>query len=77
MAAREPWGTLLTNHQSRFKGDDFVQETWSDFVTLEDLDQVAGIKILEYREKISQPIVNDKDRYELYRLAAHRCYFFS
>ncbi|WP_439482788.1 DUF5060 domain-containing protein [Cyclobacterium plantarum] len=76
MAAREPWGTLLTNHQSRFKGYDFVQEPWSDFVTLEDLDQVAGLKILEYREKIRQPIVNDEDRYELYRPAAHRRYFF-
>jgi hypothetical protein len=76
MAAREPWGTLLTNHQSRFKGYDFVQETWSDFVTLEDLDQVAGLKILEYRKKIRQPIVNDEDRYELYRPAAHRRYFF-
>jgi hypothetical protein len=67
MAAREPWGTLLTNHQSRFKGYDFVEATWSDIVTLEDLDQVAGLKILEYREKTRQPIVNDEDSNELYR----------
>jgi hypothetical protein len=76
MAAREPWGTLLTNHQSRFRGYDFLKEPWSDFVTIEDLDQVAGLKILEYREKIAQPIVNDEDRYELYRPPAHRRYFF-
>jgi hypothetical protein len=76
MAAREPWGTLLTNHQSRFKGYDFVEASWSDIVTLEDLDQVAGLKILEYREKTRQPIVNDEDRYELYRPAANRRYFF-
>jgi hypothetical protein len=76
MAAREPWGTLITNHQSRFKGYDFLKEPWSQFVTLEDLDQVAGLKILEYREKIAQPIVNDEDRYELYRPPANRRYFF-
>lgn len=76
MAAREPWETLLTNHQSRFKGYDFLQEPWSDFVTLEDLDQVAGLKILEYREKIKQPIVNDEDRYERYRPPSNSRYFF-
>ncbi len=76
MAAREPWGTLITNHQSRFSGYDFYQEAWSDIVTVEDLDQVAGEKILEYRAKAKQPVVNDEDRYELYRFAADRRYFF-
>ncbi len=76
MAAREPWNTLLTNHQSKFTGYGFVEEPWSDFVTLEDLDQVAGQKILEYRGKAQQPIINDEDRYELYRPPSHRRYFF-
>jgi hypothetical protein len=76
MAAREPWETLLTSHQSRFSGYHFVDAPWSDLVTLEDLDEVAGQKILEYRQRIKQPIVNDEDRYELYRPAVHRRYFF-
>lgn len=76
MAAREPWETLLTSHQSRFSGYHFVDAPWSDLVTLEDLDEVAGEKILEYRKQIRQPIVNDEDRYELYRPAVHRRYFF-
>ncbi len=76
MAAREPWGTLITNHQSRFKGYDHVLEPWSDLITLEDLDQVAGTLILEYRQKRKQPVVLDEDRYELYRYPAHRRYYF-
>jgi len=76
MAAREPWETLLTSHQARFTGYNFVDAPWSDLVTLEDQDQVAGLKILEYRQKVRQPIVNDEDRYELYKTPAHRRYFF-
>jgi hypothetical protein len=76
MAAREPWGTLLTNHQLRFGGYDFVDAPWSDIVTLEDLDQVHGAKILEYRPRGDDPVVNDEDRYELYKPPAHPRYFF-
>lgn len=76
MAAREPWGTLITNHQARFTGYDFVDAPWSGFITIEDLDQVGGERILEYRGKRAQPVVNDEDRYELYRNPASRRYFF-
>ncbi|MEQ9442551.1 MAG: DUF5060 domain-containing protein [Cyclobacteriaceae bacterium] len=76
MATREPWGTLLTNHQSRFNGYDHVEEPWSDFISLEDLDQVGGTLILEYRGKREQPIVLDEDRYEMYRYPMHRRYYF-
>jgi hypothetical protein len=75
-AKREPWGTLLTNHQCRFSGYAFVDAPWSDVITLEDLDQVHGEIIAEYRKLGSDPIVNDEDRYELYRNAANRRYFF-
>ena len=73
---REPWGTLITNHQARFTGYDFAPEPWSDIVTLESLDEVAGSLILEYRPKAKQPAVIDEDRYELYRSPAHPRYFF-
>ena len=76
MAAREPWGTLISNHQMRFSGYDFVDASWSDFITLEDLDQVGGERILEYRARRAQPVVHDEDRYELYRHPANRRYFF-
>ena len=74
--AREPWGTLLTNHQARFSGYDFVDAPWSDITTLEDLDEVAGNLILSYHKQADKPIVLDEDRYELYRYPAHRRYFF-
>lgn len=76
MAAREVWGTLLTNHQSRYSGYDFTGATWSDIVTLEDLDEVTGALILEYRRKAEQPAVLDEDRYEYWRNPAHDRYFF-
>jgi len=76
MAAREPWGTLLTNHQSRFTGYSFVDEPWSDIVTVEDMDQVHGGIILEYREKATAPVVLDEDRYEHHREPKHARYFF-
>jgi hypothetical protein len=76
MAKREPWGTLLTNHQSRFKGYSFTEAPWSDIVTLEDLDQVGGELILQYRDKADTPIVNDEDRYECYREPKQPRYFF-
>ena len=75
-AKRDPWGTLLTNHQCRFSGYAFVESPWSDIITVEDLDQVAGKIILRYRESGMDPIVNDEDRYELYRNAGNRRYFF-
>lgn len=76
MKAREPWGTLLTNQQNRFAGYAFVKEPWSDIITLEDIDQVAGRIILTYRQKGNDPVVLDEDRYENYRNPANPRYFF-
>lgn len=76
MAAREPWGTLLTNHQARKTGYAFVNAPWSDVTTLEDLDEVEGSLLLEYRGKGDDPVVNDEDRYELYKPPRHPRYFF-
>ena len=76
MAAREPWGTLLTNHQCRFSGYSFTNEAWSDIITIEDIDQVDGAVILEYRAKGKHPVVNDEDRYECYRNPQHDRYFY-
>jgi hypothetical protein len=76
MAQREPWGTLLTNHQCRWKGYDFTKAPWSDIVTLEDLDQIDGELILRYRALARTPVVNDEDRYESYRAPRHPRYFF-
>jgi len=76
MAAREPWGTLLTNHQCRFKGYSFTNADWSDIVILEDLDQVDGQIILDHRQKAAVPIINDEDRYEHYREPKNPRYFF-
>ncbi|MBD3265720.1 DUF4038 domain-containing protein, partial [bacterium] len=76
MKKREPWGTLLTNQQNRFAGYSFVDEPWSDIITLEDLDRVAGEIILEYRKKGTDPVVLDEDRYENYRNPTNDRYFF-
>jgi hypothetical protein len=76
MAAREPWGTLLTNHQCRWSGYSFVDESWSDVITVKDLDQVDGAIIARYRRLGQAPVVNDEDRYELYRAPRHPRYFF-
>jgi hypothetical protein len=76
MRTREPWGTLLTNHQSRFKGYHFSGAEWSDITTLEDLDQVTGELILQYRGMSETPVVLDEDRYETYREPDHPRYFF-
>lgn len=76
MAEREPWGTLLTNHQSRYRGYDFVEASWSDIITLEDVDQVDGRLIAEYRAKGSDPVVLDEDRYELYIKPDDPRYYF-
>lgn len=76
MVAREPWDTLLTNHQSRFNGYSFIDEDWSDIITIEDMDQVDGAILLEYREKGDDPVVNDEDRYEHHRNPQHDRYFF-
>jgi len=73
---REPWGTLITNHQRRFQGYSFVNEPWSDIITIEDLDEVAGGVILHFRQLGDDPVINDEDRYELYREPAHPRYFF-
>ncbi len=76
MAAREPWGTLITNHQSRYSGYSFVDSPWSDIITLEDLDQVDGSLILKYRLEGDDPVVLDEDRYELYRKPENPRYYF-
>lgn len=76
MAAREPWGTLLTNHQSRFKGYDFVDAPWSDIITLEDIDQVDGRIFKQYYDRRACPMVLDEDRYEHWRNPEHDRYFF-
>jgi len=76
MAKREPWATLLTNHQSRFKGYSFTRAPWSDIITLENLDQVSGDDILKYRKLGDDPIVLDEDRYEQYRAPEHPRYYF-
>jgi len=73
---REPWGTLITNHQARFTGYDFLNTSWTDIITLEDIDQVHGKKILEYRKQKAAPAVLDEDRYELYRDPGNHRYFF-
>jgi hypothetical protein len=76
MAAREPWGTLLTNHQRRWSGYAFVESAWSDIITLHDLDQAAGELILSYRPKAARPVVLDEDRYEHWREPENPRYFF-
>jgi hypothetical protein len=76
MRDREPWNTLLTNHQKRHSGYAFVDADWSDIVTLEDLDQVTGERVLEYVKKSNDPVVNDEDRYGIYRSPQHDRYFF-
>ncbi len=75
-AAREPWGTLLTNHQQRFQGYYFLDSEWSDIVTLEDRDQVDGRLILLYRRLSDDPVIMDEDRYELYLSPEFPRYFF-
>lgn len=76
MAAREPWGTLITNHQSRWKGYDFTGAAWSDIITLEDLDQVDGRIFKEYYSKRAVPMVLDEDRYEHWRNPKYDRYYF-
>ncbi len=76
MRRREPWGTLITNHQQRFQGYSFIKSPWSDIVTLEDRDQVAGALILQYRAITKSPVVLDEDRYGLYISPKHDRYFF-
>jgi hypothetical protein len=76
MAAREPWGTLLTNHQARGTGYAFAGAPWSDIVTLEDIDQVHGKILLDYRARAKVPVINDEDRYELYKSPRDPRYFF-
>ncbi len=76
MAAREPWGTLLTNHQCRWSGYDFVDAVWSDIITLEDIDQVDGAILRDYGRRRAVPVVNDEDRYETYRPPQHPRDFF-
>lgn len=76
MRAREPWGTLLSNHQRRLQGYSFVDAEWSDIITLEDRDQVAGALILQYRALGDDPVVLDEDRYGHYISPQHDRYFF-
>jgi hypothetical protein len=74
--AREPWRTLLANHQARYTGYAFVDASWSDLIILEDLDQVDGALILDYRARRAQPVILEEDRYERHRNPAHPRYFF-
>ena len=76
MQQREAWGTLLTNHQIRFSGYAFVEAPWSDIVTIEDMDQVAGAIFAKYLPLTDDPVVNDEDRYGNYRSPKHDRYFF-
>lgn len=76
LARLEPWGTLLTNHQSRFAGYSFVGESWSDIITVEDLGQVTGKLIKRYRSIGERPVVLDEDRYEHWKAPAHPRYYF-
>ncbi len=76
MQQREAWDTLLTNHQMRHSGYAFSNAPWSDIVTLEDLDQVAGAIISKYLRMADDPVVNDEDRYGVYRSPKHDRYFF-
>ena len=76
MRKREAWGTLLSNHQARFHGYSFVDAAWSDIITIEDKDQVAGALLLKYRELGNDPVVLDEDRYEHYLSPKHDRYFF-
>lgn len=77
MRAREPWGTLLSNHQMRFQGYSFVDAEWSDIVTLEDRDQIAGALILDYISRSKDvPVVLDEDRYGIYLSPKHNRFFF-
>ncbi len=76
MAAREPWGTLLTNHQARYSGYAFTGAPWSGIITFEDLDQVAGALLLEFRARADRPVVNEEDRYEIHERPEHAAYYF-
>ena len=72
VAAREPWGTLLTSHQQRGSGYDFVNEAWSDLVTLQTLDEFKGAAVRQWRSSAKasgniQAVMLDEDRYELHR----------
>lgn len=76
MRKREPWATLLSNHQARFTGNSFANAPWSDIITLEDRDQVAGALILQYRALGRDPVVLDEDRYGNYISPKHDRFFF-
>ncbi len=76
MRRREPWGTLLTNHQRRFQGYSFTNAEWSDIITIEDLDQTDGRAVLLYWRWGDDPVILDEDRYECYRNPEHPRYFF-
>jgi hypothetical protein len=73
---RELWGTLITNHQIRGSGYAFVTAPWSDIITLETLDEVAGAAIASFRPQRDTPVVVDEDRYETYRPPLHARYYF-
>lgn len=76
MAAREPWGTLLTSHESRTKGYSFLGQPWSTVTTLHDIDQVNAAAVEEYVPLSPDPVVNSEDRYEYWVQPVHRRYFF-
>lgn len=76
MHNREPWGTLITNHQGRLEGYSYTKAKWSDIVTLETFDEVNGKIIQKYLKEVNTPIVLDEDRYETYSPPENKRYFF-
>lgn len=73
---REPWGTLITNHQSRFDGYDFYEEVWSSINLLGDQDEISGDLILLYRGLSEQATILSEDRYEVYAAPRYPRYYF-
>lgn len=57
IAAREPWGTLITSHQRRGTGYAFARASWSRIVTLQTLDALLGREVASYRAVQRYPVV--------------------
>jgi hypothetical protein len=57
IAAREPWGTLITSHQRRGTGYAFARASWSRIVTLQTLDALIGREVASYRAVQRYPVV--------------------
>lgn len=69
--AKEKWGTLITNHQARTSGYNFATQSWSNIITIQNIDQVYGQNsYLMQRLTVNniQPIVLDEDRIKVLRI---------